>query len=359
MILSCFCVSAWLSCIGAPLCLENSKDILVNQHSESVNFQFIVQQKEKMNSVYDSSSYLSLPPIEPREPCVLIDYDDESSLCHPRGDHKSAPIAVVPPIKSINRAAPQSVLGNIIQADRHEVYENKRVYRSNWTLGQEIYKTFLSNKYITYSFEYFADIPVEYVVTPENVSPRDKVTYSLELTSKHKMSYSELSSIAAKYTSSFSKEFGIEFKIAIPLSDILGMSTDVSDKTKIQFSQSFKEKMERSISSSSSFEKKIVRTFVYDNSNSDDYVKFVPCLRQKFKVYRIEHNHYEYDEKYWKSGLFDLDENWSYTQKSPIKTNSYFFVPIGGMYFEVSQYKLDSNGLDKNLRPMSVLFQMM
>lgn len=334
MVLSYFCVSVLLSCIGASSCLENSKDVPINQRFESVNFVSIGQQEEKIDSAYYSPSNVVV--------LLPFGWTPNSKITNDVG---GVPVS--------NPPKPQNAFGSSREVDNHEIYEAKKIHKSNWTIGNMTYRKYLVDQYFTYSFEHFVDIPVKNIVTPENVPPHEVATYKLELTSKYEMNYSELSSAASNYSSSFSKELGVDVGSSIPISDILKMSAGVSDKTKIKFSQSFKEKMERSTSSSSSFEKKIVRTFVYDNSINDDYVKFTPCLRQRFEVYCTDRYHFDYNEKPGNSGLFGFDETWTYIQKAPVKTSTYFFVPVGSMYFEVSKYTSDSNGADKNLRPMS------
>ena len=80
-------------------------------------------------------------------------------------------------------------------------------------------------------------------------------------------------------------------------------------------------------------------------NNRYTYVYVKRCLRQKFKILIGFEYVVNYDKTRKGSGLFGLDDNYTYTLKNyTIKPNKVYFLPIDEPYYHISYYADDSNG---------------
>lgn len=339
MFLSCFGVSLLLGCLGLPSSRENDKTQSASPEESSVFSLIASEEQNEDMSRLPSNDYFS---------------SEIKKVAISHRSRTGSTFLLVDGSENERTFDSGGLLGTGVEFDTKTFSEQKVVYKSNWTGGVEKSEPFITDAYVTYSFSPLVDIPIENVVIPENVRPREKAKYDFEESFKYEKSYSELSSIASTKADSYSFKIGSNIGSSITISKVLELSTNTSSGVEARFSNKFEEKIKKLSETKSTIEKKIKRTFTFDNSDSDEYTIFVPCLRQKFKAYCVEHYSYKYHVEEYGSGLFNWDRNWKYTFESEERNKvSFLFVPVDNFYFEISKYRLSSNGLNQNLRPFS------
>jgi len=87
-------------------------------------------------------------------------------------------------------------------------------------------------------------------------------------------------------------------------------------------------------------------TFSFQN-NTSQQIKYQFNVRQQFKVYFVNRFEYNYSTQNWGTGLFGLDQNWSYTQNGYFGAETRFFlIPFGQPYFEITECYTNTQGRD-------------
>jgi len=223
--------------------------------------------------------------------------------------------------------------------------ENKTIYDSWWNANEPtVYKSFIINQYNTYSFAKYLDLPIEIYHT-RRVAPGTSSSFTIERTETTTTSQTTTVEKGNSAYLDYSESHGYSAGIKIALDEI-GLNGSTNSNYKINVGASVYSIVTSTESKTTTFSMVYIETFNFDNANNTEYRYFQLNQRQKFKAYFTTNYSYNYTTSNWGSGLFGLDQNWSYTfaNYSGVETR-FFLIPVEDPYFEMSIYHDTSSGL--------------
>lgn len=248
-------------------------------------------------------------------------------------------------------------LGKITSRTKDAVldYTSKMIYKSGWVPSEPpTMKDYLDHEYYTYEFARFVDFSVFDLLPAEAVPAHQTVNYNLKISKTYSETYSQESASALRSFVEFSASQNMSIGAGMNLDEVVNANATAGSSFKIQTGEELYRSISSTRSTTNSLNVTYDRTVTYDNSNSNVQTKFLPCIRQKFKVYFTICLQAIYETEETHSGTFNLDTHWNYerTGTKGIKT-TFFLYPVDKPYFEISKYVYSSDGYDTNLNGVS------
>lgn len=239
------------------------------------------------------------------------------------------------------------MLGKVARTSDSTVYAYKEcvTYDSYWNHWQESDTVdLISNRYDTYTFEKFIDLPIEIYHT-RRMAPHSTSSFTIETTETKGYSQKITVETGNRYYGEYFSSLSFKLGAGIGLSNIK-LQTEGKTTSSIKVGAEMTEKVTQTSNSTTSFSVVYKETFSFNNSAYNEYRYFQLNQRQKFKVYFTTNFRYNYTTTTTGSGLFGLDKHYSYTldNYSGICTK-YFLLPVDSPYFEMSIYTDLSSGI--------------
>lgn len=237
-------------------------------------------------------------------------------------------------------------LGKISRTEDSIVYGymNYTTYKSGWNLLEKPTTIKMpSNRYDTYTFAKYVDLPIE-VYHTRRMAPGTSSSFTIETTKTEAYSQEKTVEVGNKVYAEYFKSYTSSLGGGVNLSFIIA-------ETEKQYSSSMKVGAEMTTTvtetakSTTSFSIVYKETFQFDNSSSDEYRYFQLNQRQKYKVYFTTNFGYIYNVTTTTSGLGGLDKHYSYEFKNYTGIcTKFFLIPVDNPYFEMSIYYDSTSG---------------
>lgn len=239
------------------------------------------------------------------------------------------------------------MLGKIGRTEDSIVYSNNEyvTYDSFWNPWQPNGTMKMhSNRYDTYTFGKFIDLPIEIYHT-RRVAPNSSSSFTIKKTETESCSQEQTVETGNRYYGEYFTSRSFKLGGSIGLSNIK-IQAEEKGSSSIKVGTEMMHKVTQASESMTSFSIVYKETFYFDNTNSGEYRYFQLNQRQKFKVYFTTNFGYNYDVTTTGSGLGGLDKHYSYEFRdfSGVCTK-YFLLPVDDPYFEMSIYTDSSTGI--------------
>lgn len=228
-------------------------------------------------------------------------------------------------------------------------WEDQIIYDSFWNATEPpTYKPYLDTRFDVYKFEKKVDIPVEIFHT-RRLLPHTSSSFTIQNTASNVISTTDVIETASTIYTEFSLNNSYYNGSSIDLR-FIGGETGFGNDIKVLVGSELFNKVQNVRSKTTTFQTIYTETFNFDNSNLDIPRYFQLNYRQRFDIYFVTTQKFNYLTKEWGSGLFNADKNYDYIEDNyTFVCTNFILIPTDSPYFEMSIYCDNSDGIRKYL----------